>query len=322
MLYLAVMSNELITVISGIRFEIQSIEDDTEIYQETHFNARANAIDFIDFHIIDRIDGLLTPGPNIDLDHLKLQAKKAKHRLEEIDGHLFKKLREQIRSGDYAEGSFKKMLCKYCGVDINQSGKIGYDNMDTFINALLTNRLPPEATIAREPEMVFYQQTPARIILELAERARLTPGDIFFDLGSGLGQVPILVNLLTGAKTRGVEYDPAYCDYATACASKLNLANVAFINKQAQNCDYAEGSVFFMYTPFEGTMLQQMLEVLKKESLKRTIRTFTYGPCSPQLTQQSWLSCVNGPANDIYALYEFRSRDGDTPTIAPISGTI
>lgn len=308
--------------IPELRTEILAIEDNTGIYHEENFNSRANALDFIDFHIIDRINTLLSDAPDTELEKLKQRAGKAKHRLEEIDARLFKQLREQIRSGDYADGAFKKMICKYCGGDINQSEKIGYDNLDTFINALLTDHPLPEATKAREPEMVFYQQTPARIILELAERARLTHGDVFYDIGSGLGQVPILVNLLTGAKTRGIEYEPAYCDYATACASKLNLPNVAFINTTAQNGDYANGSVFFMYTPFEGTMLQEMLDILKKESLQRNIRIFTYGPCSPHVARQNWLNCMNGQADDIYALYEFRSRGGDTPIIPPISGTI
>ncbi|MBD1385318.1 hypothetical protein IDJ75_08510 [Mucilaginibacter rigui] len=316
------MSDELTAILSEIRYDIQNIHDDANICLDTHFNDRAKAIDLIDFHIIDRIDALLPGATDAELEKLKQCAEKAKYRLEETDRRLFKALREQIRSGNYAEGTFKKMICNYCGGDFSPPNKVGYDTLDLFINGLLFHRHPPQATVEREQEMVFYQQTPARIILELAERARLMPGDIFFDIGSGLGLVPILVNLLSGAKTTGVECEPAYCDYATTCASKLNLANVAFINTQAQIGDYTGGTVFFMYTPFGGAMMQQMLEVLKKESLKRTIRIFTYGPCSPIIARQSWLRCINGPAEDAYILYEFKSRDGNTPTIAPISGTI
>jgi hypothetical protein len=318
---LAVMSDELTAIISEIRYDIQSIQDDVNICRETHFNSRANALDFIDLHIIDRINALLHDAPNAELQKLKQGAEKAKHRMEETDRHLFMRLREQIRRGGYTEESFKAMIRKYLGEDLSPPNKVGYDTLDLFINGLLFHRHLPEETIEREPEMVFYQQTPARIILELAERARLMPDDVFFDIGSGLGQVPILVNLLTGAKTIGVEYEPAYYSYATACASRLNLTDVTFINTRAQKGDYTEGAVFFMYTPFEGAMMQQMLEVLKKESLKRTIRIFTYGPCSPIIARQSWLRCVNGPAEDTYILYEFKSRDGNTPTIAPISGT-
>nr|WP_067056432.1 hypothetical protein [Mucilaginibacter sp. L294] len=301
------MSFELTPFIAEILADIQSIEDDAGIYQEVHFNARANAIDFIDFHVIDRINGLLSGGPNTALESAKKRVETAKNLLEKIDITLFKRLREQISSGAYPEGFFKDLVHKYLGDEASPAaGKAGYDNLDAFVNGLLSNQPLPEASIPRDPEMVFYQQTPARIIFELAERAASSE-NTFFDIGSGLGHVPILVNLLTGAKTRGIEYEPAYCDYAAASASQLNLANVAFINTTAQNGDYSEGSVFFMYTPFEGLMLQQMLEILKTESLKKPIRIFTYGPCSPQVARQGWLSCVNGPADDVYTLYEFRS---------------
>jgi SAM-dependent methyltransferase len=305
---LAVMSEESTILISGIRADIQIIEDDADIYHETHFNARAQALDFIEFHILDRIDGILTSVPNTEFDLLKQQAVKAKQRLEAIDTNLFKRLREQISSGACLQASFKAMIQSYCGVNYSKPGKIGYDDQDTFINGLLTGQPLPEANLTPKPEMVFYQQTPARIIFEMAERAKLTPNNVFFDIGSGLGQVPILINLLTGSKARGIEYEPAYCDYAAACAAALNLSEVAFINTQAQNGDYSEGAVFFMYTPFEGLMLKQMMNVLKKESLKRPIRIFTYGPCSPTIARQSWLRCVNGPADNIYMLYEFNSK--------------
>jgi hypothetical protein len=302
------MNNGLEALIPEIRSDIQAIEDDADIYDEIHFGPRADTIDFIDFHIIDRIDALLATELNNELETLKERADKAKHRLESIDTNLFKRLREQIRLGLYSQTFFGGVIHKYMGDDVSvAAGKVGYDNLDVFINGLLSDQPLPEASKARDPEMVFYQQTPARIVFELADRAHLTPGNMFFDIGSGLGHVPILVNLLTGANTRGIEYEPAYYDYATACALKLNLANVAFINTTAQNGNYAGGAVFFMYTPFEGHMLQQMLEILRKESLNRTIRVFTYGPCSPYIAQQNWLICVNGPADDVYTLYEFRS---------------
>jgi hypothetical protein len=302
------MNIELTILLSEIRSDLQAIEDNADIYDETHFSTRADTIDFIDFHIISRIEGLLlTNVPTTEFEILKQRAEHAKHRLEEVDNVLFKQLREQIRSGSYAQASFKAMVRRYLDEDYNQPNKIGYDNQDAFINGLLTNQPLPEATIEQQPEMVFYQQTPARVIFEMADRARLTPNDVFFDLGSGLGQVAILINLLTGAKARGVEYEPAYCDYATSCASNLNLADVKFINTTAQNGNYAEGTVFFMYTPFEGVMLQEMLDILKKEAQQKTIRIFTYGPCSPNVARQSWLSCVNGAADSFYALYEFRS---------------
>ena len=292
-------------VIAEMDADILAIETDKALLEEERFNARANAIDFIDFHIINRIDGLLTDKDEPGLTIIKQRAALAKYRLEETDSNLFKRLREQISSGAHPQSFFVDSIHKYFGDEFNPPGKVGYDNLDIFINGLLSDQPLPEASIARQPEMVFYQQTPARVIFELAKRATLTPNDVLLDIGSGLGHVPILINLLTGVKTLGVEYEPTYCDYAAACAAKLNLPNVAFINQPAQNACYTEGSVFFMYTPFEGRILRQMLDLLKKESLKRPIRIFTYGPCSPHVALQNWLTCVNGPADDTYTLYEF-----------------
>jgi hypothetical protein len=297
------------TVISEIQSDISTVENDVTIYEEVNFEKRADVIDFIDFHILDRIEGLQQVAEQKEhLEMLRQVAEKVKLSLEEIDLNLFKRLRENIITGSPL--SFKELIDKYNGgnsININQQGKIGYDNLDAFINGLLAYHSIPEPTLDRAPEMVFYQQTPARIILELTEMAQLRPDDVFFDIGSGLGQVAILINLISKATTYGIEYEPAYCNYAKVCASQLNLLNVHFINIDARKGDYSEGTVFFIYTPFEGSMLNDMLLILQKESQNRPIRVFTYGPCSSQLTRYTWLTCVNGDGNNPYKLYTFRN---------------
>jgi SAM-dependent methyltransferase len=155
--------------------------------------------------------------------------------------------------------------------------------------------------------MVSYQQTPARIIFELVEKAHLTGEDVFYDLGSGLGQVPTLVHLLTGATAKGIEFEPAYCNYARVCAVGLNLSGVEFINADARTADYSEGTVFFMYTPFEGSILQEVLEKLRGESGRRRIRLFTYGPCTPQVSRQRWLKWVDQNGAHLFKLGVFTS---------------
>jgi len=302
------IGTQSIMVLAEIQADIQAIEQDEAIYQEINFNSRANAIDFIDFHIIDRIEGLLqNPEQTEELNILQQRAEKVKSELETIDSNLFKQLREKIRTGMYTGASFRETIGQYFEYDVSPADNIGYDNLDDFINGLLSDQAIPEASMEREPEMVFYQKTPARIIFEMVEFADLRQDDVFFDLGSGLGQVAILVNLISWAPTKGIEYEPAYCNYATICASQLNLSHVEFINTDARLADYSQGTVFFLYTPFEGEILQTVLGVLQKESLKRVIRIFTYGPCSEMVALQNWLSCVHGEANDPYKLCEFKS---------------
>jgi hypothetical protein len=305
------MHPESIPAISDIQSGISSIEREPALREEANFMSRMEAIDFLDFHIIDRIEGWLQKeGPNEKLPILKHRAEQAKRELEMIDINLFQRLRENIRTGTYTHPSFSDMIHLYLGYDDSHScaqAQTGYDQLDVFLNGLLTDRPIPEPAKAREPEMVFYQKTPARIIFELARLAELKPGDLFYDIGSGLGQVCILVNLISGAATRGIEYEPAYCHYAKTIASQLNLPNVDFINKDACNSDYAGGTVFFLYTPFEGRMLQDTLDILQKESQKKTITIFSYGPCSPHVALQDWLyGNYDGVANP-HQLYQFRS---------------
>ena len=293
-----------------IQSAIYAIENDASLYEETNFNNRANAIDFIEFHIIDRAVGLQQDKSlKIKLDKLLQRAENIKYELERVNTTLFQQLRKKISTHIYTGSSFREMISKYFGDynNTNDTCKIGYDNLDVFMNGLLSEQPLPETTIELAPEMVFYQKTPARIILKLIERSNLKERDVLFDLGSGLGQVAILVNLISVVKVIGVEYEPAYCSYAESCVRMLSLRNIGFINADARNADYSEGTVFFMYTPFIGSMLQDVLNILKAEAHKRMIRIFSYGPCSAQLKRQTWLNPVNGKGDHRYELYEFRA---------------
>ena len=297
--------------ISEIQSDIEAVEKDAALYEETNFDSRVDAVDHIEFNVIERIDGLLaaTDAP-AELTALREYAESVERRLIAIDDGLFRRLRAEVRAGDCTGAALKAQIERYVGDSSRPHSPQehpGYDNVDVFVNGLLRIRAVPEQTKESEPEMVYYQPTPARIILELVEKAHLSAKDVFYDLGSGLGQVSILVSLLSGARAKGVEFEPAYCDYARACAAELGLSRVEFINADARNVDYSDGTVFFMYTPFEGELLQAVLEKLRAESRKRMIRLFTIGPCTPIVSEQSWLESVEQNQDQIYKLAVFRS---------------
>jgi len=297
--------------ISEIQSYIGEIEKTSALFEEKNFDQRIEVIDFISFHIIDQIEELLgkTAHPN-ELILLKYRAEKVKSELEEIDIRLFQRLQANIRTGGYSGKEFKKLINEYVDFNVDdnqQQEEPGYDNLDIFINGLTLFQTVPEPTKNLEPEMVYYQKTPARIVFELAERSHFTKEDVFLDLGSGLGQVTILINLLAGITARGIEFEPAFCDYAGDCAANLSLSNVTFINADARKADYSEGTVFFMFTPFRGEILQEVLEMLRKESLRRKIKIITYGPCTPLVAFQNWLNFATPGGNDLYRLGFFSS---------------
>jgi hypothetical protein len=297
--------------LAEIRSHITEIEKDASLYEEKSFDARVEISDVIEFHLIGSLEELPRKASgHEELIRLIDRAKKIKSDLEGIDANLFQKLRAAIRAGRYKGKAFKILVSEYVAFDLGNDEhqeEAGYDTLDVFINGLLPLQAMPEQTKDLEPDMIFYQKTPARIVFELVEKVQFTKDDVFFDLGSGLGQVAILVNLLTGIPTKGVEFEPAFCNYARDCAADLNLSGVTFINADARQVDYSDGTVFFMYTPFKGEMLQEVLEQLRKESLFRKIKVITYGPCTEQVALQRWLECVISAGDNIYKLAVFNS---------------
>lgn len=272
---------------------IETIRRDRMLYQEKNFYARLQAIDDIEFHIIGSIDALMQNGMEPgEANLLRQAAEKIKHALEAVDSKMFHQLRAKISRGTYRGEKLMHMIDEYFDGHLQvllQPNGLCYNQLDVFLNGLLTYQTLPVETRAREPGMVYYQKTPATIIIELIKRAAFKPADVFYDLGSGLGQVTILVNLLTGVVSKGIEFEPAYCRYARACAAGLQINGVDFINADARYADYTEGNVFFMYTPFEGRMLQEVLQRLRAGAANRTIKLFTYGPCTETIAKQDWL---------------------------------
>ncbi|MEO6837807.1 MAG: hypothetical protein ABI261_07675, partial [Ginsengibacter sp.] len=303
-------------MISEIQSDIEKIEAETSDDAFANFNDRTDAIDFIDFHIIDRIEGLLQQfGGNDELIKLRVRANRIKVTLENMDTEMFRKLEAQINNSKDKGFVLRKIIDNFveeCSYDNEQSNTIGYDNLDIFIDRLLSTNAIPEEKKEPEPDMVFYQKTPARIIIELSKK--VNHDDFFFDIGSGIGQTVILVNAMRSAKSRGIEFEPSYYNYARELASKFDLDNVEFINEDARKADYSKGTVFFLYTPFIGEMMQDVLALLQKVSLKKVIKIFTYGPCSMKIAEQNWLNCINGKTDNLYKLYEFKSlQSADFP---------
>jgi len=298
-------------IIREIRSNIEALELEPALYEEINFSSRAEALDFLESHVSDRIEGLLLKdGWSEALTGLMQYAEMVRRGLEGVDQGLFQRLRQEIACGNYTSLDLRKRIAAYAG-DASSGGSQpdeGYDSLDALVNGLLLADVAPEAPSQRDPEMVFYQPTPARVVLETVERADFREHDVFYDLGSDLGQVSILVHLLSGIPTKGVEVEPAYCEYARQCARGLNFSQVQFVNVDARTADYSDGTVFFLYTPFEGKMLEQVLERLRHESTKRRIRLCTCGPCTLQVARQKWLERLDPNGNHVNRLAIFTSR--------------
>lgn len=201
----------------------------------------------------------------------------ALERMEAANIELFESIRAEILN-DGAE------IFKLGGVARGD----GYDYLDELILGVLQFDEPGEEG-PRRAEMVPYQPTPARHIFDLLGRVELGAGDVLMDLGSGLGHVALMAAICTKARCIGIELEPAYVECARRSAAGLNLSNVKFVEQDARAADLSAGTVFYLYTPFTGTILRAVLDLLRREAESRQIRVCTYGPCTMTVAEEPWL---------------------------------
>lgn len=246
--------------------------------------------------VLDRLDALM-PGEGASA----CRAEAIRQRLEAANAVQFRAIRAAIRRG---EGRDALRRWQREGDDACRAGD-GYDWQDELVGGVLPFGEPGEAA-ALAPEMVFYQPTPARHVFDLLDRLALDAGDVLVDLGSGLGHVPLLTAICTGARGIGVEIEPVYVEGARACARSLRLAEARFVQGDARGADFTTGSVFYLYTPFIGTILRSVLDTLRREAERRAFRVCSFGPCTVVLAAEPWLVGDDVPVPGRVAVFRTR----------------
>jgi Methyltransferase domain len=229
-------------------------------------------------------------------------------RLEAVNRELYEAIRCEIQRGTRPE-TLLRWVPPSLTIDegSGSANGMGYDYLDELIAGVFQFEEPGPALIPRDSETVLYQPTPVRHIFSLIGLTALTASDILVDLGSGLGHVPLMVSICTHARSIGIELEAAYVERARQCAQKLNLKNVSFIRQDARAADLSIGTVFYLYTPFIGTILSAVLNRLRREASTRRIRICSYGPCTSVIAQEPWLRADTAPEARRIAL--FFSRD-------------
>jgi hypothetical protein len=175
---------------------------------------------------------------------------------------------------------------------------IGYDHLDELISGVFEFEQPKETIDYGSSEIVAYQPTPARHIFSLISTVPISESDILVDLGSGLGHVPLLASLCTGARAIGVELQPSYVACARRCARRLNLTSVSFLQQDARDFDLSLGSVFYLYTPFTGSILRAVMDSLRSQAAVRPVKICTLGPSTLVFAQERWLEAATNPGID------------------------
>jgi Histone methylation protein DOT1 len=266
------------------------LENDSSLFHPKQLRKRLDALDDLDIRFGDFSAARYMNDPDARIAN---HAKAMRARLEAVNTALY----ESIRS-DILRGASPHLLLQWIQAPASReqtASGLGYDYRDEVVTGVLQLREPSEPSLHSLPEMVFYQPTPVRHILRLITAGAFSQGDVFVDLGSGLGHVALLASMLTGVRSFGIEVDPAYVASAQECAQSLHLSQVRFIREDARAADLSSGTVFYLYSPFTGSILADVLARLEQESKSRPIKIGALGPCACILAKESWLKPIAPP---------------------------
>jgi hypothetical protein len=267
----------------ALRILVEGLEQDRSLREPRNLRRRSEAL--------DALEGCLSADQqNGTTPHQR--AKSIYAELESINLRLCESVRREIE-----QGAGREILVGWMpdwNVPANFTNRRGYDYLDELVSGVLQLEEPSPEVVRLESEMVAYQPTPARHIFHFINRVALTEQDSLIDLGSGLGHVALVASICTSARCMGIELQPSYVECARKSTHSLKLANARFIQGDARAADLSQGTVFYLYTPFVGTILRDVLRLLREEATCREIRIATFGPCTRIVAEEQWLS-INGP---------------------------
>lgn len=230
--------------------------------------------------------------------------------LERADRELFAGLRDEIREGRVSGASLRVWLDPLTAYTARaeRHAHVVEEPLDAFVDGLLGLPRVAETGIAPGDELIHYEPAPASVVLDLVDHAGLGENDVVCDVGSGIGRIPLLLHLLTGRKTRGLELDEGLASVGERAARDLELADVELRAGDARTADFAGATVFVLVTPFKGRVLDDVLERLRAACAPAPLRLVSFGPGTPWLARVPWLEQTDGDPSDEFRLARFVGR--------------
>jgi len=119
--------------------------------------------------------------------------------------------------------------------------------------------------------------------------------DVFFDLGCGLGRPLFFVDYhYKPKKCIGVEANSALVDMALKNTShyRNKSHNIEIIHSLAQNVDFRDATIVYLYNPFQRKTVVAVLEQIKQSLIEnpRTVKIAYLNPIDDQVLRNcEWL---------------------------------
>jgi SAM-dependent methyltransferase len=229
------------------------------------------------------------------------------------DAAEFGALRARLRAGTFTPAEYREALAT-----------LPQHDWDGWTRRIFELHQAPPTTVALTAEMVGYVTTHVVQILEMV--SELTPDDVYYDLGSGIGFVPILASWLSGARAVGVELEPAFVAMARERAEQLGLAErVRFVEADLREVDYADATAVFMFYPCRGQTLEQVIDRLEPVGRTRALKLYSLGLSGQALVTRPWVEIRGQSPSALLALATVPGAPAAVrapPTSAPVAAPV
>ena len=164
---------------------------------------------------------------------------------------------------------------------------------DAWLDLLLGLDELPDDGPELPRDCVPYLPCPADVLLRVIDEASIRDSDVFVDVGAGIGRAAACVNLLTGARTIGLEIQSPLVRIGRAMMTEgLRLSQASLLEGDATVLTglLPIGTVFFLYCPFGGPRLARWLDAIEPIACAKPIRI-----CCVNLTlpPRPWLTCAS-----------------------------
>jgi SAM-dependent methyltransferase len=128
----------------------------------------------------------------------------------------------------------------------------------------------------------------------ILSRAQLTPADVFYDIGCGMGRVVCLAARRRITKAVGIELNPGLAAIARRNGERLRgrRAPIEIRLQDAATADIADGTVYSLFNPFGPDTLREVLARIRHSLMTRPrpIRIIYLNPLHKDVLQRDdWL---------------------------------
>jgi len=142
----------------------------------------------------------------------------------------------------------------------------------------------PFASSAQQLPDVIYVPTPHDVVERMLQMAKVGPGDVLYDLGSGDGRIPIAAAKKFGIRAVGIDIDPQRIKEANANANKAGVTKlVSFRQEDLFKADFRNATVVTLYLlPELNEKLRPRLWAELRPGTRIVSHQFDMGDWQPQ----------------------------------------